>query len=367
VAVVTGSRAEFGLLLPVMRAVAAHDALQLQVVVAGAHLLPPAETVREVAAAFPIAAAVAMQDRERPSRLDDAEAMGRGVVGFTRAWRELAPRWVVVLGDRIEPFAAAASASIAGIAVAHVHGGDRAEGIADEAMRHAITKLAHLHLAATEDSAARIVRLGEPPETVHVVGSPAVDALASVAPMDDRSYAALGRPEIVFLMHPIGRADHHEFAAAATALRVIDYKRVLALRPNHDPGSAGILRAIEESRATKRDHMPREQFLALCKRLAASGGALVGNSSAGLLEGAALGLPAVNIGPRQGGRQRPENVLDADETGASIATALERALAMPRGAFAHPYGDGGAGGRIALLLARVDPTDAGLLRKRCAH
>jgi len=151
VMVVTGSRAEFGLLEPVMHAVRGHAALDLVVVVAGSHLVAPGLTWRDVeAAGFAIVARVPMQAEGVSGRLADAAAVGRGVSGLARVYETERPEWVVVLGDRIEAFAAAAAASIAGIAVAHLHGGDRAEGIADEALRHAITKLAHLHLAATD-------------------------------------------------------------------------------------------------------------------------------------------------------------------------------------------------------------------------
>src|SRR5205814_10141422 len=141
-------------------------------------------------------------------------ATGRGIAGFARVFEEIRPDWVVVLGDRIEAFAAASAASIGGIAVAHIHGGDRAEGIADEAMRHAITKLAHLHLAATEQSAERIIRMGERPEHVLVIGSPAIDGLLAIPALADQRDEELGRPGAVFLMHPVGRADEREESAA---------------------------------------------------------------------------------------------------------------------------------------------------------
>ena len=177
VAVVTGSRADFGLLRSTMEAISAAPELDLQVVVAGAHLLPPDETIDEVRDCFEVDAVVEMQHAGRRGRTADATATGRGVVGFTAAFDRLDPDVVLVLGDRIEAFAAAASAGIGGRLVAHVHGGDRAEGVADESMRHAITKLAHLHFPATPTSGERIRRLGEPTDSVHVVGSPAADGI----------------------------------------------------------------------------------------------------------------------------------------------------------------------------------------------
>ena len=171
--IVTGSRAEFGLLRPIMTAVREHPALRLRVVATGLHLVTQTVTDLHEAGIAPDAC-VEMQREGESGRLADAAATGRGVAAFAARWATDPPEVVLVLGDRIEAFAAAAAASIGGIAVAHVHGGDRAEGVADEAMRHAISKLAHLHFAATQASRDRLIRMGEPAERVWNVGSPAM-------------------------------------------------------------------------------------------------------------------------------------------------------------------------------------------------
>ncbi|MEO0484110.1 MAG: UDP-N-acetylglucosamine 2-epimerase [Planctomycetota bacterium] len=372
VAVVTGTRAEFGLLAPVMWAIEQHAALELMVIAAGSHLIQPGVTYREVKKQFEVAAAVPMQVAGRTTRLDDAEALGVGVTRMARIFSRLTPDWVVVLGDRIEAFAAASAASVGGIAVAHLHGGDRAEGVADEAMRHAITKLAHLHLAATEESAERIRRMGEASSRVLVIGSPAADGLGAIEPMSDADAAELGDPEVVFLMHPIGRHPEEEEHAASVALEgaaEVAGARVLALDPNHDPGRNGIVRALDvfenrSQRVERRRHLPRARFVGLLKRLAQRRGALVGNSSAGLIEAAILGLGVVNIGARQAGRETPGNVVSTDGlTPEGVAAAMERARALD-GPIEHPYGDGKAGGRAARSLAATDPHGGGALRKR---
>lgn len=369
VAVVTGTRADFGLLRPVMHAVRDRADLELLCIAAGAHLILPAITFREVKAEFDVADSIPMQIAGRRTRADDAEALGRGISRFTRSFGLLKPDWVLVLGDRIEAFAAASAASVAGLAVAHIHGGDRAEGVADEAMRHAITKLAHLHCAATEQSAERIRRMGEKPEHVHVVGSPAIDDLARFETLSDERFRELGEPEVVFLMHPIGTHDEDEQHVASVALDALAGKRVLALAPNQDPGRAGVMRALEPPRDSIRvvEHLPRSEFIGLLRRITQTG-ALVGNSSAGLIEAAALKLPVVDIGPRQAGRERPPNVVHASgQTSGQVSEALARALALDRSSITHPYGDGHAGVRIATLLSDTDPHDAGVLRKRCAY
>lgn len=381
VAIVTGTRAEFGLLRPVIDAARAHPRLRTHIIAAGAHFLPPARTIGEVEAAYPIAARVRMQSPGKTGRAADAAALGRGVSGFATAFARLKPDWVVVLGDRIEAFAAASAASIAGLAVCHIHGGDRAEGIADEAMRHAISKLSHVHCAASKQSAERLIRMGERPSHVHITGSPAIDGLKAVKPMSDRDAAALGDPSVAVLLHPAGLADRAELSWAAATLMLATLlsrlvprepalEGVLLLSPNHDPGRELIAETWAEAAragAHTRDHLPRPAFLSLLRRLAARGGVLVGNSSAGLIEAAALGVTVIDIGPRQSGRERPEHVIHLPDPGPrslakACGAAIARTLVKP-GRIAHPYGDGRAGPRIASLLARIDPSDPALLRK----
>jgi UDP-hydrolysing UDP-N-acetyl-D-glucosamine 2-epimerase len=363
VVVVTGSRAEFGLLRPVMHAVREHPLLNLRVVVTGTHLLRPQRTLDEVAAEFELDAVIPMQRPWSPGRLADAEALGRGISGLTgwlgnEATRRGAIDVVVVLGDRIEAFAAAAAAAVGGVRVAHLHGGDRAPGIADEGLRHAITKLAHIHLPATERSAQRIRDMGEDPARIHVVGSPAMDGLDEVPALDDEAYDAVGQPEIVFLLHPSGNEASRERANAERLLAMCcQAGRVLAMHPNHDPGREGILAAITASSAPVREHLPRRDFIGLLRRARV----LVGNSSAGLIECAALGVACVNVGPRQDGRERPANVIDAplpvSADGTQVKAAIARGLAQAPGRVNHPYGDGhdgGAGARTARVLAAYD-------------
>ena len=389
IAVVTGTRAEFGLLRPVMHAIQSHPMLELQVIAAGSHLLPPEKTVRAVQNEFSIAQIVPMQRVDQIGRLADAEALARGVAGFARAFADLAPDVVLILGDRIEAFAAAAAASVGGVRVAHMHGGDRAEGVADEAMRHAITKLAHIHLPATQNSALRVIAMGEDQHRVHIVGSPAMDGLDEIPALTQAEFAELGSPQIVMLLHPTGDDETIEFERASKLLSIAQGIAVtVVLHSNHDPGRNGIIRAIEElgampdaedaelasctvsapslevaQRIVTCAHLPREKFIGLLRRAKV----IVGNSSAGLIECAAIPIRAVNIGRRQAGRETCANVTSIPSWDyQTIRDALAQALAAPPlccDRIKHPYGDGRTGHRVAELLATYEDATHSLAKR----
>lgn len=352
--VITGTRAEFGLLRSVIEAVQAHSTLDLQLVVTGTHLLPPAHTVNEVTSAFPVAATIEAQRANEHGRLADVAALGRLIAGLQREFDRLQPDVLVVLGDRLEAFGAASAASLAGIRVAHLHGGDRAEGVADEAMRHAISKLAHLHFPATRASAERLMCMGEDRNRIHIVGSPALDDLGMSPALSDKPFAALGSPDLLILHHPTGEADQVEASRMTTLLEAAKAcGAVLALHPNHDPGRSGTLRAIEQSGVHAIAHLPRPTFLGLLRRVKS----LVGNSSAGLIECAAIGLSVVNVGSRQAGRERAANVIDVPEfEPTALRSAIRTAMGRGHTNIEHPYGDGRTGARVADHLASFDPT-----------
>jgi len=362
IAVITGTRAEFGLLRTVLDEIEDHDDLQLVVIATGTHLLPPNPTFDEVRASYSDVRTVEMQRTGESGRVDDARALGRGVTGIVDVLAEVQPACVLVLGDRIEAFAGACAASVGGFALAHMHGGDRAEGIADEAMRHAITKLAHFHLPATQQSADRIIAMGEDADRMQVVGSPAVDGLNDISAMSDEQFESLGQPEIVFLMHPIGRDAQVERADAEQVLAAcVASGSTLALLPNQDACWEGIADAIDNANVRQLKHLPRPDFIGLLERTRV----IAGNSSAGLVECAVLGVPCVNVGSRQAGRERPANVIDVDQANLDdVSIALQRALAATRPAHPeHPYGDGHTGRRVADLLSNALRTQVDL-RKR---
>lgn len=375
IAVVTGTRAEYGLLKPVLRAIEESATLEYQLIVAGVHLLDSVGTMQEIEVAHPIAARVQMQRNGDTTRASDATAFARGAMGFAQALAQLKPDSVLVLGDRIEAFAAGSVASIAGIPLAHVHGGDRAAGVADEAMRHAITKLAHLHFPASAESQDRIIRMGEPASTVHMTGSPALDGLSQITPLSDAECGALGNPDAVLLLHPTGGSESIEAGWTESVCRALNQRGMtpLVLAPNLDPGSDAV-QAILKNRASEynwpmQDHLSRDLFIGLLKTLSTTGGVLIGNSSSGLIEASALQIPVINVGYRQYGRQRWAGVYDVPtftdipQTTERVEHAIERALKADRTGWQSPFGNGDASQRIVAVLERTDFHDEGLVRK----
>ncbi len=359
VAVVTGTRAEYGILQSPMRAIADHPRLELQLVVCGMHLLRRfGHTVDQIRRdGWRIAARVPMQ-RGADSPGDQAEGLARGVAGMARFFERADTDIVLVLGDRIEAFAGALAGFATGRLVAHVHGGDVAPGHLDEGLRHSLTKLAHVHLAASRDAARRIVRMGEAADRVHVVGAPGLDRLFELTRQIPRPSARTG--PILVIQHPCGRPARQEQHVMAGILRGVAATglNTVVFHPNSDRGHTGIVAAIRAERSRFASgalrvvrSLPRDEYL----RLLLSARMLVGNSSSGIVEAGAAGVPVVNIGRRQAGRLRAgTGVLDCAESTAAIRSALRRALRLrPRIPGVNPYGAGGAGRRIASILSRV--------------
>ncbi|MGQ9651963.1 MAG: UDP-N-acetylglucosamine 2-epimerase [Phycisphaerae bacterium] len=379
VAVVTGTRAEFGLLEPVLRAMHRRKRLDPRLIVTGMHLLPQfGRTVDQIrAAGWRVAATVRMQSG-RGAR-EEPEALARGISGMARAIDRLDCPVVLVLGDRIEAFAAACAATTARRVLCHIHGGDRALGELDDVYRDAISRMAHVHLAASQDAVLRLRRMGEEPWRIHLVGAPGLDDIRAfraqwnqrarrtnrrlqelIGPLARRSYA-------VVIQHPIGRSDAAE---AATMQRVLDAVEAASLAgviifPNSDAGHKGIVREI--GRWQKHGQwlvfrsLPRQDYLLLASHAAV----VVGNSSSGIIESASLGVPAVNIGPRQEGRLRcGPSVVDVPDRSQAIRRAVANAARATRPAPSRSvYGDGNAGKRIADILGRLRLGDR-LIRKR---
>ena len=349
IALITGSRAEYGLLSSTLDAARERDDLRVSLIVAGLHLVT--DSLKDIAG--PIAAKVPMQEAGRTGRLADADALARGVRGFAAALGDLRPDRILVLGDRIEPFAAATAATLLGIPVAHIHGGDRARGVADDRLRDAMTAMADLHFPATETSAARLRQLGVADAAIGAIGSPAVDGLD-----DARFQRAPHAADLLVLHHASGLPPAEEqrqvFAIAEAVQRVAGEHgwRVGVADANHDAGADAVADAMARAdwggRVERVRHLSRPLFLAQLRRARV----LVGNSSAGLIEAAIMGVPNVCVGTRQAGRETPPNTrrvpsADAD----ALAVAIAEAATLDRDSLGHPYGDPGVGVRIAAALA----------------
>ena len=369
---ITGTRAEYGLLRSPIEAINAHPRLELQLVVTGMHLLRKfGHTIDDIIAdGWRIAARVPMQSgRDDPT--DQATGLARGVAGIARCLEKAKTDIVVVLGDRIEAMAGALAAVTTGRVLAHIHGGDVALGDFDESLRHAITKLAHIHLTATRESMRRVVRLGEAPEQVYCVGAPGLDRLRQIIADTPRRSGRSGTALVV--QHAHGRGADVEERVALTILDAVaeaGLKRRIVY-PNSDRGHRGVLRAIE--RHARRSSpgevrvfrsLRRDDYL----RAMLATDVLIGNSSSGLIEAPLAGTPAVNVGPRQAGRQPGgPAVIQSAESPPAIRAALRSALRKrPRRGGRSVYGDGRTGERIAKILAELRLTPA-LVRKRITY
>lgn len=355
----SGTRADFGLMLSTLRQIAAHPQLSLELAVTGMHLSEQfGLTLREIdASGLPVAARIASDvDSRTPAGM--ATAVGQTLVGMARALEQLRPDVLLLLGDRGEMLAGAIAALHLGTVIAHVHGGERS-GTVDEPMRHAISKLSHWHFVATEQSRERLLRMGERPQHVWITGAPSLDGLAGLGaqPREQvlaRLGLAAGERFVLVLFHPVVQERHAAYAQTGALLqallRAAPGRRILWLAPNADAGSAAILQGLQdagEQRVQQIAHLPRAEYAAALRHA----DLLAGNSSSGIIEAATFGTPVVNVGNRQRERERNRNVLDCAAEQAAIEAAIARALAHGPYAPGNCYGDGQAGARIVARLA----------------
>ncbi len=377
IGVVTVSRSDYGHLRPVLEALRRAPDLELLLLVAGMHLASEfGLTVRDIEAdGFPISARVEMLGGgDTPEAV--AAATGRGVAGFGEAFARLRPDVVVVLGDRFEMLAAAVAALPFALPVAHIHGGEVSEGAMDNQIRHAITKLAHLHFASAEPHARRIAAMGEEPWRIHTVGAPGLDRLATTEPLPRAALAReLGLPEagpwLLVTFHPV-TLEYRDTAAHIDELLAALEKTdgfIVITYPNADTAGRLIIERIEEfaGRHPRRCRLAKSLGERLYLSLLRHADLMIGNSSSGLIEAPSFGLPVVNVGSRQRGRLRGANVIDVEPSREDILRGIEAAQALPfrvrARAAANPYGDGHAAPRVVDVLRSV-PVDAQLVQKR---
>ena len=368
VAVVTGTRAEYGLLAPLMHKIESSEKLDLQVIVTGAHLLEEFGSTVDVirAEGFTI-------DRTVPeitSALTGAEVarqVGQGTSSFTDAFEQLRPDALVLLGDRYELLAAAIAAFFLGIPIVHLHGGEVTVGAFDDWVRHAISKLSRVHAVAAPEYAARLVRSGEQPSTVHVVGGFGVDAiqpaeLLSVQEIEAHLGIVLGAEILVVTYHPVTGTTHNtstEVAELLASLEKFPEHTIVFTAPNADPEheviTAALAAAVETHQAW---HLFASLGMPTYVSLVSCASAVVGNSSSGLLEAPALGTPTVNIGPRQEGRLTAPSVISCAAQEEDIVGALTVALSSQfKSSFQgvnDPRDIGGASDKVVEILQTTD-------------
>lgn len=370
---VVGSRANYSSIRSALRAIQQHPDLELQLVLSASALLDRYGMVAKLIEAdgFPANEKLHMLvEGETPTTM--AKSTGLGLIELPSVFSRLKPDIVVTVGDRFETMATTLAAAYMNIPIAHTMGGE-VTGSIDESIRHAVTKFAHIHFPASRQAHDRIIRLGERPEDVHLVGCPRIDLVAEMLragnePSEDIFEEGVGdrldlsEPFLLISQHPVTTeygAAEDQIVSTLEAINDLDIAAIV-LWPNADAGSEDIARGMRKWRERGLDrkmhffkNLSIETYVSLMARTAC----LVGNSSSGIREGAYIGTPVVNIGSRQKGRERGRNVLDVAHDADEIRNAVEKQLEHGRYPSEDVYGSGNAGERIANILAGMGKID----------
>lgn len=356
IACVTTSRADYGLMKWPMQAMQDAPGIKLSIIAGGGHLCPSqGRTLAEIEAdGFTVGEQVPMYVE---GSIAPAQGTARATLGVAQALERVRPDWVMLLGDRFEILGAATAAMLARIPLCHLCGGDITEGAYDDAIRHAVSKLAHLHCPSTPDAAQRLYQMGEEPWRVHVTGSPGLDAIHAIERLDRATTATrLGvpadRPYYLVTMHPeTQRSDYgiQELDALLTVLGAQKDASVVLTGVNADSGGTVFQQRIAAF-LDAHAHAPAVLHLSLGQMLylnaVSHAHAVVGNSSSGLYEVPSFNVPTVNVGSRQAGRLRAASVFDCDGTPGAIKQALTQAAGFGHQKVENPYGDGHSAVRI---------------------
>jgi UDP-hydrolysing UDP-N-acetyl-D-glucosamine 2-epimerase len=373
IAVITGTRAEYGLLYWIIKTIHEDSALQLQLVVTGMHLSPEfGLTVKEIEKdRFPIVERVEML-LSSDTEASIATSMGLGMVGFAKAYERIKPDIVLVLGDRFEILSAVTAAVPFNIPVAHIHGGESTEGVMDELFRHAITKMSHIHFPSTQKYADRVVQMGERPENVFCFGAPGLDSVYRLELLNKKQLALeLDLPVEkvwgILTYHPVTHENNSGKNHIETLLNVVErFSEIywIITLPNADTGSRAIIKEIEgfvhnnSEIACLFSSLGQLRYLSLLKNVTI----MVGNSSSGLIEAPSFELPVVNIGDRQKGRISAANVIDVPICEKNkIETAINKAVSKDfrdslKGLI-NPYGEGHTSEKIIEVIRTVSLSD----------
>lgn len=378
IAVITGTRADYGLLKPVMQAISEHPDLQLKVVLTGMHLDPAFGNSGQLVYAdgFPVFAEVAIETRG-DNAAGMALSVGQAIQGMTPVLERMQPDVVVVLGDRTEILGAGIATAYLNIPLAHIHGGDKSRGGLDESARHCLSKLAHIHFPATAASAERIRKMGEEEERIFVTGAPCLDTILH-QPLLERAELekALGIPlaseYALLVQHAVSTEPElavDQFEATVQALRALEVPTVI-IYPNSDAGGRQLIQRIEvleaEAQFAAFPSLPHATFLSLMAHCSF----MLGNSSSGVIESSSFKVPVIDLGIRQEGRERAANVVSAPHDREAIKAAVE----LVRGSafrenlqnVVNPYGMGDTGIQIAEILANFD-LNRKLLQKQITY
>ena len=377
IAVFTGTRAEYGLLYWIIKGIHESTQAELQLYAGGMHLSPEfGRTVSQIENdGFPIKDYLDfLLSSDSPTGI--AKSMGLALISAIDAFQRNKPDLLVVLGDRFESMAICQAAMVSCIPIAHIHGGELTEGLIDEAVRHSITKMSHLHFTATEEYRRRVIQLGEQPDRVYNFGAPGVDSIKKfeLLPKAELSKSInfnLDNPYMVITYHPVTLDKHGAIEALDSLLNVLneysDYKFVITY-PNADTHGRALIKKLDEFYAANPEKvllvrsLGQLRYLSLLKYCAV----VVGNSSSGLIEAPSFNVPTVNIGTRQKGRISGETVISCGETKMdiqhAIATALSEDFKSKCNGSTNPYGNGDSSSNIVRVLTEINLN--GLINKK---
>ncbi len=374
---ISGTRADYGLMKNTLLEISKNPKLDLEIIATGMHLMPKfGRTLKEIKKdGFKVHKIEAVYKKD--SKESAVDFIGKLIQLLNKELKKIKPDIILVLGDRAEALAGAVSGVYLVIPVAHVHGGDVSMTV-DDVARHAITKLSSIHFAATEKSSKRIIKMGENPWRVYVVGAPGLDGIlkskiAAQKNITQKYHLDLSKPLLLVIQHPvtaeINRAGIH-IEETMSAIKELGYQSIVVY-PNADAGSRKMIQVIEKYRKYPfikiYKNIPRFEYLSLM-RIASC---IVGNSSGGIIEAPSFGLPAVNIGTRQKGREKSDNVIDVGYKKEDIKKAIKKAIydkifRKKTKSYKSPYGSGDAGKKIAKILSEVTIDDR-LLNKTITY
>lgn len=371
ICVITGTRAEYGLLRWIMQGIKDDPELRLQIIATGMHLSPEfGLTYRSIEEdGFYIDRKVEMlTSSDTPVGI--TKSMGLGMIGFADALNELEPDLIVVLGDRFEIFSAVSAALLARIPVAHIHGGESTEGVIDESIRHSITKMSHLHFVSAEEYRWRVIQLGEQPERIHLVGAPGIDSIKRLklldrAELEESLGFKLGAKSLLITFHPVTlekATARNQFEELLASLALMKDTQLIFTMPNADTDGRELIKLVEDfvSRHPNAKSYTSLGQLRYLSCLAQVDG-VVGNSSSGLLEAPSFQKGTVNIGDRQRGRLQAESVINCEPKKESISAALRRLYSdkfqssLQR--VKNIYGEGGASDAIVSIVKTASLDD----------